>query len=133
VFRFVFTLGLAGLGVGSARRWALFVDDGGSAAESHTGTWTGGGGLVVGAQLADWLGLAWPDGDRLGWAGLGWIRCFVSWRPRVGGWHAGASVQALPALETAAENLVGGGAERETGREKDRFKVWDLFADERCS
>lgn len=44
----------------------------------------------------------------------------------------GASVQELPPLEAPPKILwpkVRGGA----GRGKDRFKIWDLFADERCS
>jgi len=41
---------------------------------------------------------------------------------------AGASLQELLPLEAPTEDLVAG-----TGRGKDRFKFWDLFADERCS
>jgi hypothetical protein len=41
------------------------------------------------------------------------------------GANAGASVQGLHAMEAAAGNTV--------GRGKDRFKIRDLFADERCS
>jgi hypothetical protein len=43
-----------------------------------------------------------------------------------------ASPQKLPTLEAATENSVGGGAERQTGRWKDRFKIRDLFAGDLC-
>jgi hypothetical protein len=48
----------------------------------------------------------------------------------------GTPVQNLPALEAAAEDPVGGAAAevwKEIGRGKNRFKIRDLFADERCT
>ena len=36
-------------------------------------------------------------------------------------------------METAAEDSVGRGEEKETGRWKDRWKVRDLLADGKCS
>jgi hypothetical protein len=46
--------------------------------------------------------------------------------------NTGAPVQGLFAVEAAAENSVGGGAETDR-KGKNRFKIRDLFADERCT
>jgi hypothetical protein len=48
------------------------------------------------------------------------------------GLRPGTPLQVLPALERPAKNPVGGGVE-DTGKDRDRFKVRDLFVDERCS
>jgi hypothetical protein len=44
----------------------------------------------------------------------------------------GASLQVLPALK-CQQKTPWAEVRRETGRGKDRFKIRDLFADERCS
>ena len=43
-----------------------------------------------------------------------------------------APLQGVYQVEGPTEDPVGGGADQETGRWKDRWKVWGPMADERC-
>jgi len=69
-------------------------------------------------------------GQFLRWAGgRAAAGCWWCWQGEVGG---GALAQGLQALEAAVGDFVGEGVERD-GMGNGRFKIRELFADERCT